>query len=202
MDAGTQMGRTCDEVALINVVGTDAADEKFLDESFHHHGVVIHVAEEDGLVAEGDAGIGEATECSADFSCEFARVIGMNTDEERMVLLQHGAEFRSDALREKDGNAGADSQKFDVGNGAELPKQEIEFVIAQEERVTAAEENIADRWGAANVIDLFFEFGMEIISAGITDEPGAGAIAAVRGASVGDEEEDAVGVAMNQARNR
>ncbi len=43
-----------------------------------------------------------------------------------------------------------------------------------------------------------FEFGVEFLFAGTGDDAAAGAVAAVGGAAVGDEEEDAVGVTMDE----
>ncbi len=84
------------------------------------------------------------------------------------------------------------------GIARSLAEEEFKFIVAQEQWVAAAEEDVADRGRAADVINLFGEFGMKIVAAGVADEARAGAIPAVAGATVGDEEEHAVGVAMDE----
>lgn len=85
-DGGAEVGRAVDEVALIEVVRPDAAHEELVDEGFLDIDVVVDAAEEDGLVTKGDAGVGEACECVADFGGEFAGVVGVDGDEEGVVL--------------------------------------------------------------------------------------------------------------------
>lgn len=97
-DAGTEVSGAGDEIALIDVVGSDATEEEFMDEGFHDVRLIVDVTEEDGLVAEGDTGIGEGGEGMADFGGEFARVIGMDADEEGMELFEEVAELGSNAL--------------------------------------------------------------------------------------------------------
>jgi hypothetical protein len=86
-DAGAEVGGAGDQIALIDVVGSHAAHEEFLDEGLHDVRIVVDVAEEDGLVAEGDAGIGEAAQGVADLGGEFAGVIGVDAEEERVKRL-------------------------------------------------------------------------------------------------------------------
>lgn len=76
-----------------------------MDEGFHDVRFVIDATQEDTLIAEGHAVIGEALKSGADFGGELAGVIGVNADEEGVILLQHLAQRRSDSLWEKDGDA-------------------------------------------------------------------------------------------------
>ena len=122
-----------DEVALVEVVGADAADEELVHEGLHDVGLVIDATEEDALVAEGHAMIGEALEASADFGGEFAGVVGVDADEEGVIFLQHLAERGGDALREEDGDSGADADELDVGDGAEAREDALEFGVREEE---------------------------------------------------------------------
>lgn len=69
-----------------------------MNEGFLDFDVIIDAAQEDALIAEGDASIGEAAEGVSDFGGEFAGVVGVDGDEERVVLFQHGAELGGDAL--------------------------------------------------------------------------------------------------------
>jgi hypothetical protein len=184
-NAGSEVTRSGDEIALIDVVRTHAAEEKFLNVRFHDLGSVIDMAQEDGLIAEWDAGVGEASEGVANLEGQFTWVIGVDADEEGVELFEHGAQFRGDALGEEDGDAGADPDELEVGDGAELAEQMFEFVVVEQERVATAEQDVADLGSAADVIDLAVKLGVEIVSGGIADEARACAIAAVGGAAIG-----------------
>ena len=98
LDAGAEVAGALDEVALVEVIRAHAAHDELVDELALGLDVVIHAAEEYGLVAHGDAGIGEAAEGVANLAGEFVWMIRMDGDEERVEFLQHCAEFRSDSL--------------------------------------------------------------------------------------------------------
>ncbi len=119
VDGGAEVGGALDEVALVEVVGADPAHEELVDEGLHDVGLVVDATEEDALIAEGDTVIGESLEAGADFGGEFAGVIGVDADEEGVILLQHLAKRGGDALGEEDGDSGADADELDVGDGAE-----------------------------------------------------------------------------------
>ena len=92
---------------------------------------IVHAAQQNRLVAERDAGFCEADKTIADFGGEFSGMIGMDGDEKRMVLFQHVAEFRRDALGEEDRDAGADPKKLDVRDRAESGEDFIELRIGE-----------------------------------------------------------------------
>ena len=102
-------------------------------------------------------------------------------------------------MRQEDRDARADAQKFDVRNRAQPAQQIFQLLIAQQQRVAAAQQHVADFRMLRDVCDLPVEFGMEIVAAGVADQPRARAITAIRGAAVGDQEQHAVGIAMHEA---
>ena len=61
-----------------------------------------------------------------------------------MKFFQHRAQFRRDALRQKNRDARADAQKFDVRNRAQPAQQIFQLVVAQQQRVAAAQQHVAD----------------------------------------------------------
>ena len=125
----------------------------------------------------------------------------MHTDEERMEFLQHVTKLRRDALRKENGDARTDADELDVLDGAQFTEKVSQLIVGKEQRIASAEEDVADGRGAPDVIELAIEFGMEIVAGSVADEPRAGAIAAIGGATVGDQKEHAIGIAMDQTRN-
>ena len=56
-----------------------------------------------------------------------------------MKLLQHRTQLERDALRQKDRNARADAEEFDVRNRPQPAEEIFELFIAEQQRVTTAE---------------------------------------------------------------
>ena len=197
--AGAQMRRAGDRVALIDVVRLHAAHQQFLHERPHHGHVVIDMLEQNGLVAQRNASIGQSPERFAHFGRQLAWMIRVHAHEERMKLLQHRAEFGRDALREKNRDARADPDKLHVRNRAQPGQQILQLFIAEQQRVAAAQQDVAHFGMLRDVGNLFVELRMEVVAGGVADEPGTGAIPAICRAPVGDEKQDAVGIAMDKA---
>ena len=110
--------------------------------------------EQHALVAERNAGVGQAAERVAHFRRQFARMIGVDADEQRMKFFQHRAQFRRDALRQENRDARADAQKFHVRNRAQPAQQIFQLLIAQQQRVAAAQQHVADFRMLRDVFDL------------------------------------------------
>lgn len=119
-DAGAQVSGALNEVALIEVVRADATHKKFVDQVALDLDGVVDLVEEDGLVPHHDTGVGEAAEAIANFAGEFARVIGVDGNEERVEFFEHRAEFGRDALGEKNGDTRANADELDVGDCVEF----------------------------------------------------------------------------------
>src|SRR5690349_19441355 len=87
-------------------------------------------------------------------------------------------------------------------NRAQLLEERLRFVVAQEQRLTAAEENVAHIRMLTDVFGLPVELGMKIIARRITDQPRARAIPAITGATIRDEKEHAIRIPMHQPGHR
>ncbi len=169
---------------------------------FHDGPVVIDLTEQDRLVAQGNAGIGQAPQGVTRFGGQLPGMVGVDADEKRVVSAEHGAELRGNALGQENGDAGADAEELDMRNGAQLAEQKVELLVAQQEGVAPAQQHVPDCGMAADIIHLAVELRMEVVAGGIADEARAGAIAAIGGTPIGDQKKDAVGVAVDQSRHR
>src|SRR5205823_4580842 len=99
---------------LVNVIWTDAADEKFVHERFHRFEIVVHAGEQHALIAERDSGIGQSLERLLHFNRQLARMIHVHAHPKRMMLGENRAKLGRDALRQENWNTSSDSQKLDV----------------------------------------------------------------------------------------
>src|SRR5438874_8680600 len=118
-----------------------------------------------------------------------------------MLLFKHRAKFVRDPLWQENWNARADPHEFDMRNGPQFAEQVLKLVIAEEQRVAAAEQHVADRRIAADIIELPSKVRMKIVAGGVAHQPRACAVPAIAGAAVGDEKEHTVGIAMDQSGN-
>ena len=84
-------------------------------------------------------------------------------------------------------------------DGTEAGEDFIEAIVGEEEGIAAREEDVADFGVLFEGAEGGFPLGFEVLFADAGDDAGACAVAAVGGAAIGDEEEDAVGVAVDEA---
>ena len=133
---------------------------------------------------------------------EFAGMVHMDTHPERMMFFQDRAELRGDALREKDRDAGADTNELDVRDGTQAPKQSVELFIGEEERIAAGEEDIAHLRVPLEVGNRLVKVGLELLLPSTAHHARAGAVATVGGAAIGNQKQHPVGIAVNQPWHR
>ena len=88
-----------------------------------------------------------------------------------------------------------------MGHLAKLADDVFKPVIVLHESVAAGEQDVADLGMVADIL----EAGIDLLGGNggvmLACEPSAGAVAAVHGALVGDEEQDPVGIAVGQTGN-
>ena len=125
----------------------------------------------------------------------------MEAEEERMKFLEHGAQVRRDALRQKNRNARADAQEFDMRDGAQAAEEVFQFLVGEQQWIAAAQEDVADARVLADVFNLAVELRVEIVAGGVAHQPRTGAVTAIGRAPVGHQEQHAVRVAMHQSRH-
>ena len=70
------------------------------------------------------------------------------------------------------------------------------------QRVAAGEKHIPDGRGLGDIVNGLLQAVPAWIEAAVAHHPGPGAVAAVGGAKVQDQQQDPVRIAMHQARNR
>ena len=117
------------------------------------------------MVAERDAGVGEAAEGVADFGGEFARVVGVDGNEKRVVLFQHRAEFRRDALGQENRDARADADELDVRDGPQAGEDLVEPIIREEQGIAAGKQDVADFRVFFEIFERHFPLGFQMLLA-------------------------------------
>ena len=195
------MGRSLDEVALVQVVRTHAAAQQFVHERLVDGRVVVHAAEENALISQWNAVIGQSIEGVAHFGGEFPWMVHMDTHPERMVPRQHGTEFRRDPLRQENGNARTNPEEFNVRNTAQPLEHGLEPPIREQESIATRQQDVAYFRVFLEVAVGGLEFRVQFLFAGSADDTAARAVAAIGSAAVGHQKKHPVGIAVHESRH-
>ncbi len=129
-------------------------------------------------------------------------MVDVDAHPERMIFLQHLAKLGRDPLREKNRDARADAEEFDVRNRAQPAENFFQFRITEKKRVAAREEHVTHFGVFFEILEGGFKLGVQFLFAHPADDATARAIAAVARATIGHEKEDAIRITMDQPRHR
>ena len=129
-------------------------------------------------------------------------VVEVEVDPERVVLREHLAQLVVDALRQEDRHARADPDDLDVRDLAQAAQDLLEQLGREGQAVAAGDEDVADLRGPAQVLELGLVVAAVEVLGRVADDPRPRAVAAVARALGRDQHQDAVRVAMDEARHR
>ena len=119
------------EVALVQVVRPDPVLDQLVDERALDVHAVVHAGKEDALVADRHAGLRELVDRAADLGRDLVRVVEVEVDPQRVVLLEHRAQLVVDALGQEDRHARSDPDDLDMGDLAKAPEDLLEQLGAR-----------------------------------------------------------------------
>ena len=126
----------------------------------------------------------------------------MEVDPERVIPREHLAQLVVDPLRQENRHTRADPDDLDVGDLAQAADDRFEQLRGEGQAVAAGDEDVPNLGRSAQVLELgLVVLAVEVLG-GVAHDPRARAVAAIAGALGRDEHQDAVGVAMNEARHR
>ena len=196
---GAEVAESHGKVTYIDVVGTDTDLNEALNKLLHYMYAIVYARKQYALVAKGDTCIGKHLTGTLTLFGDLVGMIEVGVEPNGMVLLEHCAKLGCDPLRTDDGGAGADAYDFNMGHLAKLADDVFKPVIVLHESVAAGEQDIANLGMVADIL----EAGIDLLGGNggvmLACEPSAGAVAAVHGALVGDEQQHTVGIAVSQA---
>ena len=89
-----------------------------------------------------------------DLRRDLVRMVEVEVDPERVVLLEHLAQLVVDPLRQEDRHARADPDDLDVGDLAEAAKDLLEQLRGEGQAVAAGDQDVADLRRPAQVLEL------------------------------------------------
>ena len=190
------MGDPSREIALVDVVRPHANPRETVYELAHHVYAVVDAPEQNGLIADRNAGVVQSLTRLAALRRQFIRMIEMCIDVNRLVFFEHLAKFRRDSLRKYDGRPRTDANHLNVVDRPQLLNNVFEPIVTHQESITSGKQDIADKRFASDVIDAGVDFRLRARTVFLTGETTPRAMATIHGAHIGDEKKDAIGVAM------
>ena len=186
-------------IAGIDVVGTHTHLDQAVDQLHHHMGAVVDTGQQHGLVAQGDTGIGQHGAGLGGLIGELLGGVEVGVQPDGMILTQHGAQLGGDTLGAHHGGAGAQTDDLHVGNGAQALDDVLQVLIGDHQTVTAGQQDVTDLGMSGHIIDALVDLGHRHLAVILTGKTAAGAVTAVHGALVGDQQQHPVRIAMGQA---
>jgi len=105
-------------------------------------------------------------------------------------------------LRQENWNARAYPQKFDVRDRAQAAQNFLELIVAENERIAAAQKHVAHFGVLFEVAERFLEIGVQFLFPNTADDATARAISTITRTAIGHEKEYPVGIAMHEPWHR
>ena len=190
------------QVALVDVVGANPDLHQLVDQLLHGVDAVVHTGQQHALVAQRDAGVSQHLAGLGGLGGDLVGVVEVSVQPNGMILLQHIAQLGGDTLGADHRGAGADADDFHVGDLPELGDDILQPLVRAEQRVAAGEQHIADDGRLADVLDGLIHLVHGKTGVLLAGEAPAGAVTAVHGALVGDQQQATVRIAVGQTGGR
>ena len=197
-DGSTEVLQAHGQVALIDVVGTHADANQLVDQLLHGVDAVIDAGQQHALVAQRDTGVGQHGAGLGGLGGDLVGVVEVGVQPDGVILLQHVAQLGSDALRQHHGGTGADADDLHVGDLTQLGDDVLQALVAHQQGVAAGQQHVADLGRIADVLDGLVDLIHGQAGVVLAGEAAAGAVTAVHGALVSDQQQAAVGIAVGQ----
>src|SRR6266446_9122469 len=106
---------------------------------------------------------------------------------DRMMFVQNLAYPCRDPLGQENRNTRADAEKLDVLDRAQSRQQLVDLVVAENERVAAAQEHITHFGVLFEITKRFLKIGVQFLFAYAADHATARAISAVSRTTIGHQ---------------
>ena len=160
---------------------------------------IVHAGQQHGLVAQGDTGISQHSAGLGGFGSELLGGVEVGVQPHGVILLQHGAQLGSDTLGAHNGRTGAQTHDLHMGDGAHALDDVLQGVVLDHQGVTAGQQHVADLGVGGHIIDALVDLLHRHFAVVLTGKTATGAVTAVHGTLVGDQQQHAVGIAVSQA---
>ena len=153
-DRRPEVARALDQVALVEVVRPDPVGDELVDERALDVDAVVDAGEQHALVADRQAGLRQLVDRARDLGRDLVRVVEVEVDPQRVVLLEHLAQLVVDPLRQEDRHPRPDPDDLDVRDLAQPAQDRLEQLRREGQAVAAGDQDVADLRRPAQVLEL------------------------------------------------
>ena len=174
-NSGTEVAQTQRGIALIDVVGTDTDANQLVDQLQHDVDAVVNTGQQDGLVAQGDTGVGQHGGSASSLFSDLLGAVEVGVQPDGMILLEDVAQLGSNTLGHNDGGTRAQTDDFNVRNGADAGDDVLQQLVGDQQGVTAGQQNVADLGMIADVLDAVIDLLLGHLGIAGTGEAATGA---------------------------
>ena len=144
-DRRAQMRRARRKIAMMQVIGLDAAFDEGPHQRFQDFGIVIDATQQHRLAHQGNAGVRQPRAGGAGLGRQFARMVGMNGDPGRRALrAQRPNHVAVDARRRGHRHAGVDADDLDVIDRRQLRHDLGQPPRRQHQGIAAGQDDFPD----------------------------------------------------------
>ena len=106
-------------------------------------------------------------------------MLDVYTHPKGMIFLEHLAELRRDALRQKDRHSRADSDELNVRNRPDTTQQFLKLVVRKKQSIATGEEHVAHLGVLLEVCEGLVEIRVQLLFAGAAHHSASSAITAI-----------------------
>ncbi len=138
------MSRPLGQVCQVQIIRFDPAAKEHLEKGLHRWPIVIDSFEQDRLIAQGYARVGQTPQRFLGGRRQFSWMIEVDAEKQRMILFQPGAKLRSHPLGQDTRDPRADPDDLHMGNAPDFPDDVFQAVIAKKEGIAPGEDDIPD----------------------------------------------------------
>ena len=160
---------------------------------------VVHAAQQHGLIAQGDTGVGQTGKSLLGLGGELVGMVEMGVEPDGMIFLQHLAQLGGNTLRADHWGTAAETDNLHMRNLAKALDDIFQFLVRNHQAVAAREQHVAYLRSLLNISQALLDTLAGTLVVLLSGETTAGAVAAVHRAHIGDKEEHTIRIAMGQA---
>ncbi len=154
------------------------------------------------MVAKGNTGVRQLPARFHSIRGHFLGVVEVGVQPNGMIFLQHINQVVCYPHGHDHRGSGSQSYDFHMGNFPEFAKDVFKHIVIYQQAVASGEEYVSD---FRALFDIFYTL-VNVVHASccvvLPCQSSAGAVSAVHGALVCDQEENSVGISVGQSRSR
>src|SRR5580700_2162053 len=157
LDAEPEMAGAAGEIGMVQVIGFDPHRDETAEQRLQHGSVIIDPAQQHALRQDWNPGTDEPPDSLTYLRGQFARMIGVDHDIDRLLCRERSNENWPNPSRLYDRHAGMKADGLNVRDRVERPHDHADAPRRQQKRIAAGNDDLPNLLMLADVIESAFE---------------------------------------------